>query len=162
MSAIAVYDSNKFGGGAAACRGVTRFGGGLGEHLDGGHLRVEGDIILEGAKPCLVDEGEEIGARAALDCAPAGLVPRSSGLVLFLGTTSGVVVQDGRVVVGACGELMVVGDGRRVHGFILGVGEDSAGGVTFVGAFECDLESHVEDIFLESQRVIVVRQTVNL
>ena len=52
--------------------------GDLGEHLDGGHLRVEGDIILEGAEPCLVDEGEEIGARAALDCALAGLVPRSA------------------------------------------------------------------------------------
>ena len=61
-----------------------------------------------------------------------------------------------------CGELTFVGDCRRICGFILGVGEDSAGGVTTVGAFERDLESHVEDIFLEDQRVIVVRQTVEL
>ena len=32
--------------------------GELGKHLNGGHLRVEGDLILEGAEPCLVDEGE--------------------------------------------------------------------------------------------------------
>ena len=75
---------------------------------------------------------------------------------------SGVVVQDGRVVLGTCGELTVLGDSRRVHGFILGVGEDIAGGVTAVSAFERDLESHVEEIFLESQRVIVVRRTVDL
>ena len=74
----------------------------------------------------------------------AGFVPRSSGPVLFLGATSGVVVQDGRIVVGACGELAVVGDGRRVRCFILGVVEDSAGGFTAVGAFERDLEVHVE------------------
>ena len=129
---------------------------------DGGHLRVEGDISLEGEKPCLVDEGEEIGARAALDCAFAGLVLRSSGPVLFLGATSGVVVQDGRVVVGACDELTFVGDGRLVCGFILGVREDSAGGVTAVGAFKRDFESHVEEIFLESQSVIVVWRTVDL
>ena len=102
--------------------------GELGEHLDGGHLSVEGDLIIEGEKPCLVGEGEEIGARAALDCALTGLVPRSSGSFLLLGATSGVVVQDGRVIVGACGELTVIGDGRRIHGFILGVGEDSDGG----------------------------------
>ena len=40
--------------------------------------------------------------------------------------------------------------------------DDSAGGVTTVGTFERDLESHVEDIFLEDQRVIVVRRTVDL
>ena len=136
--------------------------GELGEHLDRGHLRVEGDLVLEGAEPCLVDEGEEIGARAALNGALAGLVPRSSGPVLFLGATIGVVVQDGRVIVGACSELTVVGDGRRVCGFILGVGEDSAGGVTTVGALERDLKSHVEEIFLEDQRVILVRRTVDL
>ena len=134
--------------------------GELSEHLDGGHLRVEGDLILEGVEP--VDEGEEIGARAALDGALAGLVPRSSGPVLFLGATRGVVVQDGRVVVSARGKLTVVGDGRRVRGIILGVGEDSAGGVTAAGAFERDLESHVEEIFLESQRVILVWRIVDL
>ena len=58
--------------------------GELGEHLDRGHLRVEGDLVLEGAEPCLVDEGEEIGARTALDDALSGLVPRSSVPVLFL------------------------------------------------------------------------------
>ena len=90
------------------------------------------------------------------------MVPRSSGPVLFLGAASGVVVQDVRVVVGACGELTVVGDGRRVRGLILGVGEDSTRGVTTVGALERDLEGHVEEIFLEDQIVIVVRRTVNL
>ena len=136
--------------------------GELSKPLDGGPLCVEGDLILEGSEPYLVDEGEEIGAHAAFDGALAGLVPRSSGPVLFLGATSRVVVQYGRVVVGACSELTVVGDGRRVRGLILGVGEDSAGGVTTVGAFERDLESHVEEIFLEHQSVVVVRRTVDL
>ena len=136
--------------------------GELGEHLDGGHLCLEGDLILEEAEPCIVDEDKEIGARAALDGTLSGLVPRSSGIVLFLGATSGVVVQDVRAVVGARGELTVVGDGCRVFGLILGVGEDSAGGVTTVGALERDLEGRVEEIFLEDQSVIVVRQTVDL
>ena len=35
-------------------------------------------------------------------------------------------------------------------------------GVTAVGAFERDLESHAEEIFLESQRVMVVWLTVDL
>ena len=50
--------------------------GELGEHFDGSHLCVEGDLILEGVKPCLVDEGEEVGAHAALNDALASLVPR--------------------------------------------------------------------------------------
>ena len=93
--------------------------GDLGDHLDGGHLCVEDDLILEGSKPCLVGEGEEVVTRAALDGALAGLVPRPHRLGFFIGSKSGVVDQDGCVVVGVCGELSAVQHGRRARGLIL-------------------------------------------
>ena len=136
--------------------------GEMGEHLDGSHLCVGVDLILEGAKPCLVDEGKEVGARAALNGTLLGLVPRPRGPVFFLGATSGVVFLDGCVVVGARGELPVVRHGCCVCGLVLGVGEDGAGGVTTVGALKRDLERHIQEVLLEFERMIVVRRPVNL
>ena len=136
--------------------------GELGEHLDGSYLRVEGDLILEGEQLCLVNEGKEVGARAVLVCTLAGLVPRPRGPVFFLGAMSGVVLLDGCIVVGACGELPVVQHGGRVCGLVLGVSEDGAGGVTANGALEPDMERHIKEVLLELECVVVVRRPVNL
>ena len=58
--------------------------------------------------------------------------------------------------------MAVIEDGCRVCSLVLGVQEDSAGGVSAVGTFERDLEGHVKQIFIEDQSVIVVRRTADL
>ena len=84
------------------------------------------------------------------------MVPCDLQPVLFLGTASGVVGLEVRVVVCARRDLTFL---RRIGydgDLVAGVFEDSARWVAYVGAFKFNLEADVEEILIESDDMVAV------
>ena len=119
--------------------------GQLVENLDQRQPSEERSLVLERAEPGRVDELEELVIGAAINGALARMVPCARRTVLFLGTASGVVSFKVWVVVCKRCDPAVVRCTCRYGNLVVGVLEDSTGGVAGIGAFECDSKADVEE-----------------